>query len=152
MSRLGTALLAGLAAAVVSFGVAAPAGAQSSGVTSLRGAKPIEETGPPPQMAVQDTETGPFGRSYRQLPPMIPHDIEGLEIGLAGNECLTCHDWPNNVDTGATRISESHYIDRGGIARESVVGSRWFCTQCHAPQDEVEALVPNTFKPAQDVR
>jgi cytochrome c-type protein NapB len=122
---------------------------QSSDVKSVRGTA-IEETTPAPTTYKQNT-TGRFKRAYRQQPPMIPHKISGYQIDLKVNKCMSCHDWPNNVEQGAPKISETHYFDRQGVALDHVARTRWFCTQCHVPQSNAAALVPNSFKSALDV-
>ncbi|MEM6665400.1 MAG: nitrate reductase cytochrome c-type subunit [Pseudomonadota bacterium] len=42
----------------------------------------------------------------------------------------------------------THYLDRNGRQTDHVAGTRWFCTQCHAPQANVAPLVTNTFVPS----
>ena len=44
-------------------------------------------------------------------------------------------------------MSETHYVNRNGVALEHVARTRWFCTQCHVPQTDAPALVGNTFAP-----
>jgi nitrate reductase (cytochrome), electron transfer subunit len=141
------AILTILLACSVSFFSGAQA--QSSNVKSVRGTA-IEETTPAPATHKQNT-TGRFKRAYRQQPPMIPHKIRGYQIDLKVNKCMSCHDWPNNVEQGAPKISETHYIDRQGVALDHVARTRWFCTQCHVPQVNATELVPNSFKSALDV-
>ena len=123
--------------------------AQSSDVKSVRGAA-IEDTTPAPEAVKQNT-SGRFTRAYRQQPPMIPHKIRGYQIDLKVNKCMSCHDWPNNVQQGAPKISETHYFDRQGVALDYVARTRWFCTQCHVSQLNAPELVPNSFKSALDV-
>ncbi len=128
------------------------AAAQPGGeVWSLRGETKIPDTNRAPEPESQDTRAGSFERAYRQQPPLIPHSIEGDQITRGMNPCIQCHDWPFNVDQGAPKISETHYIDRGGVALDQVSSNRWFCTQCHVPQSNVKALVDNDFKSVLDV-
>lgn len=115
---------------------------------SLRGPVGLDELGDAPDVRRQDTESGRFERAYRQQPPLIPHKIEAYEIDLKVNQCMRCHDWPRNVEEGAPKISETHYIDRNGVALDHVARTRWFCTQCHVPQANASALVGNTFRSA----
>ncbi|MEZ5824672.1 MAG: nitrate reductase cytochrome c-type subunit [Geminicoccaceae bacterium] len=118
---------------------------------SLRGATPIDAMDEAPENVRQNT-AGLFGRAYRQQPPLIPHRIDGYEIDLKVNKCLSCHDWPGNVEQGAPKVSETHYVSREGIALDHVARTRYFCTQCHVPQANAPALVANTFKNAKEVQ
>jgi cytochrome c-type protein NapB len=90
-------------------------------------------------------------RAYRQQPPMIPHRIDRYQIDLRVNKCLGCHDWPNNVEEGAPKVSETHYVSREGIALDHVARTRWFCTQCHVPQANTRPLVSNSFKSSREL-
>lgn len=124
--------------------IAAAAQAQ---VQSLRGDADLPEMTAAPDMFQVD-ESGRKERSYRQQPPLIPHRIDKYEIDLKVNQCLRCHDWPYNVQEGATKVSETHYESREGKRLDFVAGTRWFCTQCHVPQVDAKPLVENEFKPA----
>lgn len=114
---------------------------------SLRGETEIDEAN-----VVNDIHTVDQGRrvtkAYRQQPPLIPHRIDKYETDLKVNECMRCHDWPNNVAENAPKISETHYRDRDGRALDHVYPGRWFCTQCHVPQTDKKPIVVNTFEPA----
>jgi cytochrome c-type protein NapB len=95
-------------------------------------------------------------RAYPGAPPQIPHEVEGwLQIKPDANECLDCHDAPDMWGEELRRgeggpMPKSHYTDRSGkVNTEQVVGARYVCTQCHAPQAEgVDPLVENEFKTA----
>ncbi len=139
-------MAAAMAFPFLAFGVAA----QSLDVESLRGPAALEETPPAPDVKKQNTSDGRFTRAYRQQPPLIPHRVEKYQINLKVNQCIRCHDWPHNVEEAAPKISETHYIDRNGVALDRIAGTRWFCTQCHVPQVNARALVSNTFKSAID--
>ncbi len=143
-----------LLSGILSLGLVAlvqPVAAQDSFET-LRGMTPLMETNAAPDVTKQVTSPTRFGRAYRQQPPLIPHKIDGYQIDLKVNQCMRCHDWPYSVEEGATKISETHYFDRNGVALDRVAGNRWFCTQCHVPQDDARELVPNRFKSALDVK
>lgn len=118
---------------------------------SLRGDAPVEEAPPAPEVKKQNIDPNRFTRAYRQQPPLIPHKIDRYQVNVKVNQCLRCHDWPYNVEEGAPKISETHYIDRNGVALDKVARTRWFCTQCHVPQVNARALIDNTFKSAVDV-
>ena len=125
-----------------------PAAAQSPELQSLRGPTSLDETGAPPDLKSQNTNSGQFTRAYRQQPPLVPHKVDHYQIDLKVNQCLRCHDWPHNVQENAPKVSETHYIDRNGIALDQVARSRWFCNQCHVPQANTRDLVDNQFKSA----
>ncbi len=137
-------ILTGALSAAAVFALAGVAVAEE--VKSLRGGAGIEEGSQVPKVYQQDT-SGRFTKAYRQQPPLVPHKISSYEIDLKVNQCLRCHDWPGNVEAGAPKISETHYISRDGIALDHVARTRWFCTQCHVPQANAPALVGNTFSP-----
>lgn len=118
---------------------------QDKGVQSLRGATSLEQTEKAPEL--KKLQTGRrFIRAYRQQPPLIPHAIDKYQIDLKVNQCMRCHDWPRNVEENAPKISETHYVNRNGVALDRVTASRWFCNQCHVPQAQARALVPNKFQ------
>lgn len=125
--------------------------AQDPGVQSLRGPVGIEDTAPAEDLKQQNVDAR-FQRAYRQQPPLIPHKIDKYQINLKVNQCLHCHDWPYNAQEGAPKVSETHYRDRNGVALDKVSRARWFCTQCHVPQERARALVGNTFHSAFDTK
>ena len=142
-----TKLLACLIAAGLALGgVVAPAVADD--VQSLRGGSAITaEDAAPPVFNVQEGQR--FDKNYRQQPPLIPHRIDKYEIDLKVNQCLRCHDWPNNVKENAPLVSVTHMMDRDGNKLDKVSSQRWFCVQCHVPQADAKPLVENKFQPAQ---
>ncbi|MBL8673090.1 MAG: nitrate reductase cytochrome c-type subunit [Alphaproteobacteria bacterium] len=135
---------AGLAVAAV---IGATAIAASQEVKSLRGDQAITEVDKAPPVH-QVREGQRYERAYRQQPPLIPHAIEKYEIDVKVNQCLRCHDWPQNVRENAPKVSETHYVDRQGVRLDKIASTRWFCNQCHVPQADAKPLVENTFKPA----
>jgi cytochrome c-type protein NapB len=144
-------ILAGVTGLVLAVLLQAPdLLAQSTKVESLRGAVRLQETSPPPEVG-KPAAKGGLARAYRQQPPLIPHEIEGYQIDLSANQCLGCHDWPNNASAGAPKVSETHYLNRNGVALDQVARSRWFCNQCHVPQAAARPLVDNTFKSAAEL-
>lgn len=149
MSSLRTRLA--VLVSVMSLGLAATALAQDQALQSLRGDAPVTEAPPAPDVKKQNTDPARFGRAYRQQPPLIPHKIDRYQINVKVNQCMRCHDWPYNVQEGAPKISETHYMNREGVALDHVSRTRWFCTQCHVPQVNARALVENTFESAIDV-
>jgi len=142
---IGTAI--GLGLLLKTIMVASQTIGQDPGVQSLRGLTAIEEMPDAPDIRQQSTDRQ-FGRAYRQQPPLIPHQVKKYQINLKVNQCLRCHDWPYNVEENAPKISETHYVDRRGVALDKVTRLRWFCTQCHVSQVQARPLVPNTFRSA----
>lgn len=95
-----------------------------------------------------------FPTAFADAPPAIPHSIEDSgQITLKSNKCLKCHDdqdlWDKDKDADEpSAMPESHYVDlrrEPGVVTRNVIGSRYFCMQCHVPQAEVKLLVGNDF-------
>ncbi len=132
---------------ILGLTIMSPRNALSADVTSLRGEPGLSESATAPDL-FRVKESGPVERAYRQQPPLVPHRIDKYEIDLKVNQCLRCHDWPNNVREKAPKVSETHYQNRAGERLDFVAGTRWFCTQCHVPQADAQPLVENVFAPA----
>ncbi len=126
--------------------VAVSAG-EDAGIKSLRGDVDLQHEPSAPELKKWELDRGPITRNYVQQPPLIPHSIEGYRINLKFNKCLTCHSWANYQESGATKISQTHFNDRDGHVLSNVSARRYFCTQCHVPQVDALPLVDNTFKP-----
>ena len=92
------------------------------------------------------------GRNYPEQPPIIPHAIEGYQITLHTNQCLTCHARQFIEGSGAPMISVTHFMDRDGQVLADVTPRRYFCNACHVPQADVPPLVRNTFRDALQAR
>ena len=138
--------------APVVFAAAVAAGAApAQEVESLRGGTALTSTPQAFAPFKQNRAQSALPRAYRQQPPLIPHKVDEYEVDLKVNQCMACHDWPRNVDVGAPKISETHYISRDGVALDHVARTRWFCTQCHVPQANAKPLVTNTFKNAAEI-
>jgi len=116
-----------------------------------------------------------FKRAFVNAPPMIPHDVEGmLPITGKSNQCLGCHMPDAAKGVGATPIPPSHFTNyrpttkmEGGkvVGLSGDIGNtsdiklakakklnhlyqgRYNCSQCHAPQANIETAVANTFQP-----
>jgi cytochrome c-type protein NapB len=96
-------------------------------------------------------ESATLERSFPDAPPQIPHSIEDmLPITGTDNQCLECHH-PDNVASVEERpVPKSHFQravmatgkpDQGMVSvvqgyekAENVVGARYNCDMCHAPQ------------------
>lgn len=144
------ATVLGAAIVVLSALALQPATAQD-GITSLRGQAALDEG--PAAVDIHRPNVGKaFTRSYRQQPPLVPHRVDKYQIDIKANQCMGCHDWPQNVEHNAPKISETHYLSPTGVRLNRVSGSRWFCNQCHVPQVQAQALVPNEFKSSNDMK
>lgn len=84
-------------------------------------------------------------RAYPEQPPVIPHSVEGYQLSVNANRCLSCHKRENSLGSGAPMISVTHYMNRQSQMLADVSPRRYFCTQCHVPQANTSALVGNTF-------
>jgi cytochrome c-type protein NapB len=104
-------------------------------------------------------------RAFQDAPPMIPHDVEGmLPITIKDNQCIACHDPVVAKDMGATPYPPSHMtnfrpsssyaiksentsdgtLKHISIKKEGkLVGARFNCSQCHAPQSDSPAPANN---------
>ena len=118
----------------------------AQGVTSgLRGPTPLDEEGPAPRMTPLRNTSEREPRNYPEQPPLIPHQIEGYQVDINGNKCLSCHSRSRTGESQAPMLSITHFMDRDGQFLASVSPRRFFCTQCHVPQHEVKAPVANDF-------
>jgi len=133
-----------LALAVVAYG--SPLFSQDN-VATMRGLNTIEDTSAVPESKRWGPDRSPIPRDFIQQPPLIPHSTKGYYINLKFNKCLTCHSWVNARESGATKISQTHFKDRDGIELANVSASRYFCTQCHVSQRDTMPLVENEFEP-----
>jgi len=137
-SRLLLAAFA-LATIGVSVAVAQMGSAMTAGVpfTESAPAKPI------PRWTVDDIRKM---RAYPDQPPVIPHSIEGYQLSVNTNRCLSCHKREFTQGSGAPMVSVTHYLTRDGQMLADVAPRRYFCTACHVPQADTQPLVGNTFK------
>ena len=122
--------------------------AEPVNVTSERGNVAIDEESTVGLEWKQYNKDGPpIPRDYLQQPPLIPHKIDGYQITIKHNKCLSCHSWKNYKSSGATKISQTHFASRDGAILANVSARRYFCTQCHVPQTDAKPLVGNSFEP-----
>src|SRR3954470_23079245 len=139
MKRFGVALLAGVIAAGASSLTA------QTVTSGLRGPAPLNEEGPAPPMLPNRNTSERESRNYPEQPPVIPHNIDGYQIDLNGNKCLSCHARARTAESQAPMVSITHFMDRDGQFLASISPRRFFCTQCHVPQHEVKTPVENDF-------
>lgn len=84
-------------------------------------------------------------RNYPEQPPIIPHSIDGYQLTLGANRCLSCHKREFTEGSGAPMISVTHFMDRDGQVLSDVTPRRYFCTACHVQQTDARPLVSSTF-------
>ena len=100
---------------------------------------------PVPAMIADDVRRP---RNYPEQPPVSPHSIDGYQLTLNTNRCLSCHARQFIQGSGAPMISVTHFMDRDGQVLADVGPRRYFCTACHVTQTDTQPLVPNTFRDA----
>ena len=144
MLACGWALLASIAAAQSPPPV--------SHVDAMRGPVPLEAEPMPPPLAAQENKDVRRMRAFAMQPPTIPHKIEGYQLDRNANRCMFCHARTRIEESRAIPVSPTHYMDRDGTMRGDVSPRRYFCTQCHVPQDEVKPLVVNRYEDFDAVR
>ncbi|MBK9217777.1 MAG: nitrate reductase cytochrome c-type subunit [Uliginosibacterium sp.] len=94
----------------------------------------------------------PLPRDFVQQPPLIPHTVKGYNITRNFNKCMDCHAWNRTKDTGATKVSVTHFKTATGTELSNISPRRYFCTQCHVSQTDAKPLVANKFQPAAGMR
>jgi len=108
---------------------------------------------PTPAPVVQNAsdpgEQPPVPAAFDGSPPVIPHTVvDFVPITADGNMCIECHALDEAGEGDPTPIPPSHYEDLRndpGKVTDEVVGSRYRCTACHAPQTDAAPLVENRF-------
>ena len=111
----------------------------------LRGATPLNEEGPASPMTGTRNTSEKEVRNYPEQPPVIPHSIDGYQVDIQGNRCLSCHARARTGESQAPMVSITHFMDRDGQFLGSVSPRRFFCTECHVPQNVVTPPVTNDF-------
>ena len=124
------------------------AGQAIAEVHSLRGAQvPATIQAPELLRFIRDKEN--VERTFEEQPPVVPHENEKYTINLQENKCLECHVKQEGKDEAkSVEMSESHFIDRNGNKLDKPSGARYFCTQCHVPQMDLQPLVGTSFQAA----
>ena len=133
-----------IAAIVMVVGATVAALAAESTITTLRTA-PLDSEGAAPRMSPQVNKDLREVRNYPEQPPLIPHKIEGYQVDLRANKCMTCHSRRAIEESQAPMVSITHFMDRDGQFLASISPRRYFCNQCHVPQHEVAPAVGNSF-------
>lgn len=143
LTRRARAIL--VAVLAIAAGSAAFAQMTADIVPPLTGSdQPMEDVpaGPIPKWTVDDIRKM---RAYPDQPPVIPHSIEGYQLSVNTNRCLSCHKREFTEGSGAPMISVTHYMTREGQMLADVSPRRYFCTACHVPQADTPPLVGNNF-------
>ena len=78
-------------------------------------------------------------------PPTIPHKVNGYQVDLKVNKCLSCHSRKLTENSQAPMVSVTHYMDREGNFLADVSPRRYFCEQCHVIQSDAQPLIRNDF-------
>lgn len=84
-------------------------------------------------------------RNYPMQPPVIPHKIDGYQMDIKVNKCMSCHARSRTEDSQAPMVSVTHYMDRENNFLANLSPRRYFCTQCHVPQLDAKPQVENEF-------
>ena len=124
----------------------------NGGQASLRGLAELDETREADSFKPVPRDRRPYRSDYVYQPPLIPHKIRGYELSTNANKCLSCHSFKNAPDSGATKISVTHYATRQGQILSDVSPRRYFCLQCHVVQTDTRELVNNIFKPVDSLQ
>ena len=126
--------------------VSIPVMSSAADVASLRGVQDLTAVSTEPAKKDLMVVEGGIDRSYKEQPPMVPHEVDKYEITLKNNGCLKCHSEKTYEKEKAPKIGDSHYLDRDGNVLETLSSRRYFCNQCHAPQLKGDPLVQNNFE------
>ena len=126
--------------------LAASAALAQDGLVTLRQGTPLDQTMPPPPIPSVVNSDIREVRNWPEQPPVIPHQIDNYQIDLNVNKCLTCHSRTAVAVSQAPMVSVTHFMNREGQVLAAVTPRRFFCTQCHVPQADVQPPVGNTFE------
>jgi cytochrome c-type protein NapB len=130
---------------ITAFAVIAGAAAAQNQVSTLRGQAALDQHEPAPAIARTVNTDIRQVRNYPDQPPIIPHKIDGYQVDLNINQCLTCHSRTAIEVSQAPMISVTHFMDRDGQFLATPSPRRYFCTQCHVPATDARVPVENTF-------
>jgi cytochrome c-type protein NapB len=123
---------------VLAIVIAASSSLLAQGVTSsLRGPAPLNDEGPAPPMTPMRNTAEREIRNYPEQPPVIPHSMDGYQVDI--------HARARTGESQAPMVSITHFMDRDGQFLASVSPRRFFCTECHVPQNVTTPPVTNDF-------
>ncbi|MBT1445896.1 nitrate reductase cytochrome c-type subunit [Shewanella sp. JM162201] len=106
---------------------------------------PLDSEPTPPAMQQVLNKDIKQARSYPMQPPIIPHKIDGYQLDLKVNKCMSCHARTRTGESQAPMVSVTHYMDRENNFLAELSPRRYFCVQCHVPQLDAKILVENDF-------
>ncbi|WP_372870185.1 nitrate reductase cytochrome c-type subunit [Shewanella sp.] len=133
------------ALALVAFACLANAGTVTDEkIATLRQAPLHVEVTPPAMQQVMNKDVKQ-ARNYPMQPPVIPHKIDGYQLDLKVNKCMSCHARTRTGESQAPMVSVTHYMDRENNFLADLSPRRYFCVQCHVPQLDAKPLVDNEF-------
>ena len=132
-----------LAAALL---LAAGAALAQETIATMRQGTPLDQNAPPSPIAAVVNSDIRQVRNWPEQPPVIPHQIDNYQIDLNVNKCLTCHSRTAVATSQAPMVSITHFMNRDGQVLAAVTPRRFFCTQCHVPQMDVQPPVGNDFE------
>jgi cytochrome c-type protein NapB len=112
---------------------------------AARGPTPITDPTRPPPLGNWINDDLRQTRNFALQPPIIPHRVDGYQVDKDFNKCLDCHARTKAAMTQAVPVSITHYMDREGRVLGQISTRRYFCLQCHVPQEAVNPLVRNNF-------
>lgn len=125
----------------------------SADIATLRKDIPLsEESESPARLGNPQKTIKSRQRAYPMQPPIIPHNIDGYQVDLNANRCLSCHARVRTGESLAPMISVTHFMDRDGNFLADVSPRRYFCTQCHVPQLAIDPIVDNNFTDIDELR
>jgi cytochrome c-type protein NapB len=108
-----------LALAILAIAASPPVSAQTVS-SALRGATPLNEEGPAAPMTPMRNTSEREIRNYPEQPPVIPHSIDGYQIDINGNKCLSCHARARIAESGAPMVSIPFHGSRRPVPRLGV--------------------------------
>ena len=87
-------------------------------------------------------------RNYPEQPPIIPHPIDGYQVEHERQQVpVLPRAGTATAKSQAPMISITHFIGpRRHSSWPSISPRRYFCTQCHVPQDDVKPLVEQRLR------
>ena len=134
-----------LALAAAAAALTITPGAWPDQIESLRHAAITATSVEPERRKLMEVEGG-IERSYKEQPPMVPHEVDKYDINIKYNGCLKCHSPETYEKEKAPVMGEAHFLDRDGNKLEHLSPLRYFCTQCHVAQLTGAPLVENLFE------
>ena len=125
--------------------------AADAAYNARRGSTPTDQEGKPALMYNVENKDIKRPRAYSMQPPTIPHKIDGYQVDMYANKCLSCHSRVRTSESQAPMVSVTHYQDRDGNFLAEISPRRYFCGQCHVPQVDAKPLVENTFEDVDEI-